>query len=600
MMDNFIEQLKSRISLIELIGRDVKLTKRGRDAIGLCPFHREKSPSFNVMEDKQFYHCFGCGENGDALAWVMQRQNLNFKEAVSVLADEIGLPIPQTFFTNQQQQAQSQNLYQIMQFATEYYQQKLLSSKQAEKAREYLAHRNLDAALVKQFRLGFAPDYQGLAEMLDFFKARDVTSEQLQQVGLLALSEERDNQPYARFRDRLMFPITDMRGRVIAFGGRALQADAKAKYINSMETILFHKGQELYQQAEALQAVKKGHELIVAEGYMDVIRLVSKGFAGAVAPLGTALTDQQLIKLWRLHDTPILCFDGDNAGQSASIRVAMNALPLLTPNKTLRYCFLPEGHDPDSFLQQYGAVELQDYVQASLPLAEMLFHNELKKFTISNPDARAGLEHQLMQYATMIKDSIVSKHYRNFFKQALWEALRSNSRGNNNDVHRRAMAGATENLIAHRHNKGASSNVQEYFDALILLMLHFPQHYADYQELLAKHVALADAADLFAEVTEFFHMEQQRADISKQTMPLLFTLCAHKTLTEKFLRAIAGDAERAEQQIKHLLAQLDYVALNQELKDNRQFSPQQKEALRKQIEIAAQHVFVAVEDGFSQ
>ena len=584
MSDNFLTELKMRTSLIDLIGRDLKLTRKGRDALGLCPFHREKTPSFNVVEDKQFYHCFGCGAHGDAISWLTERHQLSFKDAVQQLADNNGITIPAQFFGQNQQQKQSQDLYHVASLAADYFHQKLLMGGQSAQAREYLAKRDVDDALIKQFYLGFAPDNQGFKEFTQYMQARDVTDTQLQDVGLIAYGADamgnKQKNPYARFRNRLIFPIHDMRGRVIAFGGRALQKSDKAKYINSPETTLFHKGSELYHYHQAIQAIKKGEYLIVAEGYMDVLRLVHHGFHGAVAPLGTALTEQQITQLWRLAPEPILCFDGDNAGKAAGLRVALRALPMLQPGKSLLYCFMPEGHDPDSFLQDYGAAEFQNYLNRAMPLGEMLFHHSIQQWTLRTPETRAGLEQQLMGYASNIQNQVLSKHYKSFFKNMIWESLRGKTKAN-----------PLANMSASNANNQNMSVLYKLFQNLVLIFIHQPALYQQYEEKMAHYAELAGADELFAQLRLYLDDENRDeesdiaiSDIGQNNMPLLFEL--YHQQSDSMLDAQKGDASM----IEHYVDEFDYYLLKQDLKHSK-LSADKRAILREQLFAVEQRLF---------
>ncbi|MCH9845820.1 MAG: DNA primase [Alphaproteobacteria bacterium] len=581
MSDNFLTELKMKTSLIDLIGRDLKLTRKGRDALGLCPFHREKTPSFNVVEDKHFYHCFGCGAHGDAISWLTERHQLSFKDAVQQLADNSGITIPAQFF-GQKQEKQSQDLYHVASLAADYFHQKLQTGAQSTIARDYLKKRNVDGKMIEQFYLGFAPDNQGFNEFMQYMQARDVTDTQLEQIGLIAYGEDaygnKQSKPYARFRNRLIFPIYDMRGRAIAFGGRTLQND-NAKYINSPETTLFHKGAELYHYDKAIQASKKGEYLIVAEGYMDVLRLVQHGFHGAVAPLGTALTEQQIAQLWRLSAEPILCFDGDDAGKAAGLRVAMRALPLLQPGKSLLYCFMPQGHDPDSFLQDYGAAEFQNYLSRAMPLGEMLFHHSIQQWTLRTPETRAGLEHQLMGYAANIQNQILSKHYKRFFSNMIWESLRGK---------------AKTNPLVNMMNNGNASNqnisvLYKLFQNLVLIFIQQPVLYQQYEERMAHYAELAGASELFTQLRLYLdddeNFEDKKiSDIGQNNMPLLFAL--YHQQSDSMLDAQKGDASM----LSHYCDEFDYYLLKQDLTHST-LSADKRAILREQLFMLEQKLF---------
>ncbi len=336
----FLDELRGRISLSGLVGRRVRLVRRGREFAGLCPFHHEKTPSFYVVEDKDFFHCFGCGAHGDAIGFTMRADNLDFLEAVEKLAGEAGLAVPQATPEEREKARRQKTLLETLEAAAVFYEARLWSPA-GRLARDYLETRGLDPDTIRRFRLGWAPDErQALRRAL----AADYTEPLLVEAGLLHQPDE--GEPFDYFRGRVMFPIGDRAGRVIAFGGRVL-GDGQPKYLNSPESPVFEKGRVLYGWSAARAATTEGRDVIVTEGYMDVIALHRAGFKSAVAPLGTALGEFQLQELWRLGPEPILCFDGDAAGQRAAARALRRALPLLRPGCSLRFSGLPAGEDPE-------------------------------------------------------------------------------------------------------------------------------------------------------------------------------------------------------------------------------------------------------------
>ena len=360
--EGLLEEIRRRTDLVALVGRRVKLVRKGRVMWGCCPFHGEKSPSFKVENERRAYKCFGCGVGGDAFKWLIETEGLSFPEAVEKLAAETGVELPKWSPEDEAREQKKKSLYDIVARAAEFYEKQLYDAGGRE-ARDYLKSRGLDGATAKQFRLGYAPN--GSTALIDFLKSKNVIQDDMIAAGLARPALPADgSQNNARpmrdfFFDRLMFPIADGRGRIIAFGGRGLSADAKPKYINTGETPLFSKGQNLYNFATARAAAIKAGTIIVAEGYMDVIALVRAGFAHAVAPLGTALTEDQLHLLWRTAPEPVLAFDGDAAGLKAAHRAANLALPALKAGYSLRFAFLPQGEDPDSFIAKSGAMAMQ-------------------------------------------------------------------------------------------------------------------------------------------------------------------------------------------------------------------------------------------------
>ena len=412
--DGFLDELRARLRVSEIVGRRVKLTRKGREHSGLCPFHNEKTPSFTVNDEKGFYHCFGCGAHGSAIDFVMETEGLAFPEAVERLAAEAGLEVPRRNAADQAREAKRKTLYDVMELASRWFQAQL-DSVAGREAQAYVERRGLKPETVRTFRLGYAPD-NGQA-LIAALEAREITLEQMDEVGLVARPED-GGKPYARFRHRLMFPIADRRGRVVAFGGRAL-GEQRAKYLNSPETPLFHKGRMLFNQAGARQAAHERGRVVVAEGYMDVIALAEQGFPESVAPLGTALTEEQMQELWRLCPEPVLCFDGDAAGQRAAFRAAERALPGLRPGHSLRFIELPAGEDPDTLVRSQGPSAFRDLLNAARPLSDVVWRLETEGRAFDTPERRAGLRQALKSRLQQIGDPVVRDYYGQDFKQRL-------------------------------------------------------------------------------------------------------------------------------------------------------------------------------------
>ncbi len=425
----FLDELHNRVALADVIGRRVKLTRRGREHLGLCPFHNEKTPSFTLNEDKGFYHCFGCGAHGDVIEFVMRSENLPFPEAVERLAADAGLTVPESSPQDREREKQRHSLLEVVEAAADWFTEQLVG-KGGSQAHAYLQERNLDQEALDTFRLGFAPDAR--AALKQALVARGIHEKLLIDAGLVITPEDgRDS--YDRFRNRVIFPITDRRGRVIAFGGRALVEEVPApdggtrkiaKYLNSPETPLFHKGHVLYGLARALPAMRDTGQALVTEGYMDVIALHRAGLACAVAPLGTALTEDQMRLLWRAVDEPVLCFDGDAGGTRAAARAAERALPLLTPGKSLRFANLPAGEDPDSLIKQGGRNAMDTVIANAQPLSEVIWEMETSLQSVDTPERRAGLESRLMARIRTIAHHTVQDHYARDVKDRLWRAFR--------------------------------------------------------------------------------------------------------------------------------------------------------------------------------
>ncbi len=418
--EGLLEEIRRRVDLVQLVGRRVKLVRKGREMWGCCPFHQEKSPSFKVSNERRLYKCFGCGKGGDAFRWLVETEGLSFRESVEKLAGEAGVELPKWSSDDEARELKRKSLYDIVELAAKFYESQLFEP-QGREARDYLKGRGLDGAAAKQFRLGYAPS--GGNALIAHLTGHNITQDDMIAAGLARPAEAaRPMRDF--FFNRVMFPISDGRGRMIAFGARALEADAKPKYINTGETPLFSKGTQLYNFATARAAAIKAGTIILAEGYMDVIALVRAGFAHSVAPLGTALTEDQLQLLWRSAPEPVMAFDGDAAGLKAAHRAAHLALPHLKPGYSLRFAFLPSGEDPDSFIAANGAGAMTVLLESAVPLSQLLWRAETEGKDLSTPERRAGLEHSLTEITDRITDSKVADYYRRGFEQLVYESFK--------------------------------------------------------------------------------------------------------------------------------------------------------------------------------
>lgn len=418
--NDFLDELRARTSLEAVISKKVKLTKKGREHSGLCPFHNEKTPSFTVVEEKGFYHCFGCGAHGDVIRFLMDDEGLPFHEAVQKLAAEAGLPLPEFSKADLEAEKKRTSLYEVMEKAANWFISRL-NSDEGKGARDYLKGRGLSEDTIQRFSLGFAPGRR--TALKEAMLSRGVKEAELIACGLL-IEPEDGKETFDRFRNRLMFPILDIRGRTIAFGGRALD-DAPAKYLNSPETKLFHKGRLLYNHAGARKPAFDSGQIIIVEGYMDVIALVESGFENTVAPLGTAVTEDQLHLLWRMVDEPTLCFDGDPAGFKAAIRTLERALPLLQPGKSLQFALLPKGDDPDTLVRREGKESFANLLDKGLSLADLLWRQLTEKARIKTPEQRSGLERTVFSKLSEIKNEKLKSYYRSDFGKRLNLLFRS-------------------------------------------------------------------------------------------------------------------------------------------------------------------------------
>jgi DNA primase len=415
----FLDDLRARLPVSEVVSKRVKLKRAGREWKGLSPFQQEKSPSFTVNDQKGFYHDFSSGKHGDIISFVMETDGVGFAEAVERLAAMAGVPLPAATPDAARHEQRRKTLYDVMDLAAKFFAE-TLAARGGARARGYLGDRGISPATQLQFRIGYAPGGPGERFALkEYLGGLGIPVEDMVEAGLLIAGDDIPV-PYDRFRDRVMFPIADQRGRVIAFGGRALEKDVPAKYLNSPETPLFHKGDNLYNLATARAATHNGAPLVVVEGYVDVIAMVGAGFAGSVAPLGTALTENQLALLWKMADEPILCFDGDKAGQKAAWRAADLALPHLKPDKSLRFALLPEGQDPDDLARSGGRAAIEEVIGAARGLADLIWARETAGGSFATPERRAGLEARINELTNGIRDEVVRRYYR----QDLTERLR--------------------------------------------------------------------------------------------------------------------------------------------------------------------------------
>ncbi len=426
---SFLDQIRERVPISDVIGRRVTWDKRKTQAAkgdywACCPFHGEKTPSFHCENQKGRYHCFGCGVSGDHFRFMVELEGLSFPESVERLADEAGIPMPVADPRMIEKEKAKATLFDVMNIAAQYFKDQLQAAGGA-KARSYLRDRGLSQQVQQTFGLGFAPNSRnGLKEYL---ASKDVSKEQIEACGMVVFGPD-IAVSYDRFRGRIMFPIEDARGRVIAFGGRAMDPDVPAKYLNSPETELFSKGNVLYNLARARKPANDVKSVIVAEGYMDVIALHAAGIENAVAPLGTALTENQLELLWRMTPEPVLCFDGDQAGLRAAYRSVDLALPKLVSGRSLRFCLLPDGQDPDDVVKEGGKAAFDKLLNEAVPLHEFFVSRRLSEMSIDGPEKKAAFEKQIYQDANSIQDEIVRKYYRSHVRLQLMNLFSVNDK----------------------------------------------------------------------------------------------------------------------------------------------------------------------------
>lgn len=585
--DAFLDEIRNRLSITQVVGEHVVWDKRksqpGKgDMWACCPFHGEKSPSFHADDKRGRYHCFGCGASGDHFRFLTEKTGMSFPEAVELLAGRAGVPMPARDERAEKRDAARRTLYDVMELATAYFTEALAHNVGA-RARGYLLERQVPAAMQQRFRIGFAPDSRnGLKE---FLAANGVPLKDMIDTGLVVHGED-IAVPYDRFRNRLMFPIMDFRGRVIAFGGRALSADVAAKYLNSPETELFHKRQTLYNGQAARQAGYDGKPIVVVEGYLDVIAAVAAGFEGATAALGTALTEDHLTLLWRITDIPVLCFDGDSAGMRAAERAVDIALPMLKPGKSVKICALPDGLDPDDLIKQRGRQAFADLIESARPLAEAVWAIETAAGIPEAPEQRAALEARLRERAGRIGDVSVRRHYSQAFDEkisSLFIQTRGSypNRGRNYDSRRPGPRGNPRTLVSDtlRNSRllksGMAGDVTPREAVIILSLVNHPElaqsrleslAELEFQSLPARQV-LAAFLDLVTVHPDLGPNAVHEALIARGHGPILErmrTLLARQGVWQVDADTAQIDAETG---LKHALA-LHYksVQLNRELK----------------------------------
>ncbi|MCK5374420.1 MAG: DNA primase [Alphaproteobacteria bacterium] len=419
---HFLDELRARITISEVIGRRVKVTRAGREYKACCPFHHEKTPSFTINDDKQFYHCFGCGAHGDVIKFLMEHDNLSFMDAVEMLAAEAGLQVPKQTPQERAQVKEEKDLHGLLEDVTCYFEACLLEPRHSD-ALNYLLDRGISRQTIKDFRIGFAPDDPQVLRKVMLEKG--YSDKEMIKAAALRPGKGSGKDPYTFFRDRVMFPVPDRRGRIVAFGGRVLPEHLRPpqrsdftppKYMNSTETPLFHKGRMLYGEPTARRAAAEGRVLILVEGYMDVIACVQAGIGGALAPMGTAVTEEQIITMWKIipdfNKVPILCFDGDNAGRKAAGRVCERILPLLEPGKSVRFAFMPDGEDPDSLIKSSGVQGFKDVIKCAVSLFDFLWNSYTQGKSYDTPDEKASIKKQLENEIARIAHRDVQEMYR--------------------------------------------------------------------------------------------------------------------------------------------------------------------------------------------
>ncbi len=615
-LQRFLEELRARISVVDVVGAKVKLTKKGREHQGLCPFHNEKTPSFTVNEAKGFYHCFGCGAHGDIVKFEMEANGLPFMDAIQKLAHQAGLQMPRFTQKDKEQSEERKSLYEIMEQACAYFERELRLPGGAEGFKYFAEKRGLSKETIQKFRLGYAPANNGLSAHL---KSLGVEEKDMKDLGLLTIPEDKSRRPHDFFRNRVMIPITNKQGKIIAFGGRVMEK-IEPKYLNSPETPIFNKRRNLYNLDKAREAAYQEKKLIICEGYMDVIALDRYGFSYAVAPLGTALTEEQIAEAWKVVPEPILCLDGDAPGVKAAMRAVDRVLPILKAGYSLKFLFLPDNQDPDEYLQAHGHDSFAALMNKTRPLIDILWQKYTENEDSSTPEKKALIEKTLLGEVAKIGDPTVRSYYaqeiRNriyqAFKQSPWqkeEAKQPRPAPAFNEAQAAAIAGAYKYVnmrinspadtprTSYRRNaprptlnhgiasspealrKSADSEQDKNLRFIIAAMLTYPELIDDYEEAVFSNdiqnntlsALLQTMADLYHEAETPLTGDDLKQQILAQTpnSPLK-TLWETDMLKKRnpFINDLRRDIEKVMQQMKLAAMEDEIKNLNTELCKN--------------------------------
>ena len=561
--NGFLDELRSRICLSDVVGRkvqwDLRKSNQARgDMWAPCPFHQEKTASFHVDDNKGFYYCFGCQAKGDAIGFIKETENVNFIEAVEILASEVGLQMPEFDPKSKEKADRNKILLEIMEQSVNFF-RLTLNSKQGKHALEYLKKRGLYADAIERFEIGFAPADQTILTQKLIDKGYDLDA--IIETGMSAKSDE-GNRIYDRFRGRIMFPIRDSRGRCIAFGGRSLDPVARAKYLNSPETPLFDKGSNLYNLVSARSAVGRGEPLIVTEGYMDVIALDSGNFNGAIAPLGTAITEKQLQLMWRISPEPIIALDGDKAGLRAAYRLIDLSLPLLKTGKALRFSIMPEGKDPDDLIRNEGASLFKNLIDEAVPMVDLIWRRETEGKSFDSPERRAGLDKSLSDVIALIKEKNLKNHYRDALFQARRQFFAIQNTGKTefkSNSRLMPQSNTKSSFLVAADEKTVSAQIRE--STIIAVLMTFPELIEIfYDELIMIDLVSPDCDLILKELVKID--KGIKAEIKNELMEKIGDEKVEKLLNLSHLRVLPclrakGTIEMGQQTLREELAKLN-------------------------------------------
>ena len=529
-----LNEIKDKISVSQVVEKTVQLKKRGKEFVGLSPFTKERTPSFTVNDEKQFYHCFSTNKHGDIFTFLVEVGGLSFPEAVEKLADEAGVQLKTFSPAEEEKINKSKKIYEALEMSKSFFSSQIFDYNNS-LALKYIRKRGLDNEIINSYEIGYAPQGNKLEK---FLLSKGISHEIMTLAGMTIKDENKKDNFYDRFRNRIIFPIRDIRNRVVGFGGRVINSNDQPKYLNSPETPVFHKGSLLYNYSKIRPNLKNNDNLIVVEGYMDVVSLASKGLQNAVAPLGTAITETQLNILWKDTNSPIICFDGDKAGKQASFRVTEIALKLLKPNKTLRFINLPDNLDPDDYIKNYGLESFNKFVKNASPLTSIIWDLCLQESNLASPEGKAGFESLLRAKLNLISDKSIKKHYGLLFKDMLDQFFyikkteRKISKSNFNERY----SGKYNNSLKIKNSiLGSGGQLPSDLEALVISgILIFPEliqkHFEILESFKIENLRLGDIRD---NVLSFLKKDYSELDID---LLKEFVQKKYQTFFEKDLR----------------------------------------------------------------
>ena len=576
----FLDELRSRISIAEVVGEKVKLQKRGREYTGLCPFHQEKTPSFTINESKGFYHCFGCGAHGDVIRFLTDHEGLPFIDAVKKLAARVGLELPAFSKENQEALQHRKSLYEIMDMAADFFEKNLYMPVGARGLSYFRQKRGLSDETIKKFRLGYAPSNNALKAYLS---SKGVSEQDMADLGLISVPEDTNRKPNDFFYDRVMIPIMDKQRNVIAFGGRIL-GDGQPKYLNSPETPIFNKRRILYNMNNARESAYSAKRLIICEGYMDVIALDCFGFEYAVAPLGTALTEEQIIEAWKVCNNPTLCFDGDTAGIRAAIRSVDRVLPILRAGYSVNYIFLKEAKDPDELLHKFGAEAFEKYIGKAKPLVDILWHKCKMNKDTTTPEQKALIEKEIFEEVAKIKDNQIRNYYTQEMKKRIYYTFgrgaefKNRQQNNDNKYNEKSRKNNNKNTTNYSNtlnNKQGYNLVKKppltdlFLRKIVAAMMVYPQLEAVYGEQLADFdIGKSPFAKILSEIIEIMQEDNSLdSDILVEKLRLNFSKEIDDLWEFNMYKMQKTDLPELKTEISNSLKEIQLKQIDTEIKE---------------------------------